>query len=39
MLQIIKLVNPFHATCFFAYPLKTSENLWGVEKDQWHKMD
>ena len=22
------LVNPFHATDFFLYPLKASENLW-----------
>ena len=23
-----KIVNPFHATGLFRYPLKTSENLW-----------
>ena len=22
------LINLFHATCLFLYPLKTSENLW-----------
>ena len=23
-----ELINPFHATCLFLYPLKRSENLW-----------
>ena len=23
-----ELINSFHATCLFLYPLKTSENLW-----------
>ena len=47
-LHILKLasnvLNPFHATGLFRYPLKTSENLWfsdifrSVERDQWHEM-
>ena len=47
-LHILKLasnvLNAFHATGLFRYPLKTSENLWfsdifrGVERDQWHEM-
>ena len=38
------VVNPFHTTGLFIYPLKTSEYLWffmflgGIEKDQWHHM-
>ena len=27
-LKIFFIFNPFHATDFFLYPLKTSENLW-----------
>ena len=36
--------NPLHATGFFPYPLRTSENLWlsgflmfsgGIERNQW----
>ena len=39
------IINPFHATGLFLYPLKTSENVkflmfsGGIERDQWHKMD
>ena len=38
------VLNPFHATDLFLYPLKTLENLWfsdafrGHRKRQWHKM-
>ena len=34
------ILNPFHVTCLFPYPLKTSENLWfsdvlrGIEGDR-----
>ena len=41
----IILINPFHDTDLFWYPLKTSENPWcfpvfsgGIERDQWHEM-
>ena len=35
------LFNPFHATGFFLYPLKTSGFLMfsgGKERNQWHEM-
>ena len=41
---MVSILNPFHATGIFLYPLKKSENLWfsdalrGIEKDQWHEM-
>ena len=40
----IILINPFHDTDLFWYPLKTSENpcfpvfSGGIERDQWHEM-
>ena len=33
--------DPFHATGFFLYPLKTLENQTfseGIERNQWHEM-
>ena len=30
-----KLINPFHATGLFRYPLMFSG---GIERDQWHEM-
>ena len=43
--QSINLINPFHASDLFWYPLKTSANLWfsdvfrGINRNQWHEMD
>ena len=37
-----KLINPFHATDLFLYPVKTSENQrffdfsGGIKRGQWH---
>ena len=33
---VISLINPFHATGLFLYPMKISEILWLNE--QWHKI-
>ena len=30
------IIDPFHATGLFLYPLKTSG---GIERDQWHEID
>ena len=35
------MFNSFHATGFFPYPMKKSENqmfLGGIKSDQWHAM-
>ena len=38
------VINTFHVTGLFLYPLKTSENQRflmfseGIERDQWHEM-
>ena len=29
------IIDPFHATGLFLYPLKTSG---GIERDQWHEI-
>ena len=40
----LALINTFHTTGLFQYPLKASENqrfsdvLGGIERDQWHEM-
>ena len=41
MTSMFYLINQFHATDLFWYPLKTLENLWfsgGFRRDQWYKM-